>query len=224
MYQRVLLPAALLFCFLTKAEAQRVFEWGIKPSELVVRQLEVHMAFGRSSKSLYGFLLGFRPSTRDSGSIPTEGSGLTGAYAFNHANRLYRGYTAGFVQKTYINRARDIFVGTDLFYRNWSFEKKPAFFDNPDGYRFQGTRSEHVHVLALKLLGGVTYYSRRRLGKGRPYLDFYSGAGVRYKIQAFETFDGFVNDIYYLYHKERYYHWVPSLHLGVRIGLRYERS
>lgn len=165
-----------------------------------------------------GVLISYRPSTKSSGEIPGI-TGLGGEYIYqNYWNPLYNGVTAGFVSKYYLSEKRKSFLEADLFYRFWWFNNKDAIFDNVEGYRFEGTRTERQYIAGLKLLFGS---SKKLPSKSRyqPFLDTYFGLGVRYKYYQFETYDGFVWDQYYDYKKDQGNLWLPSLHFGVRIGL-----
>lgn len=165
-----------------------------------------------------GVLISYRPSTKSSGEIPGI-TGLGGEYIYqNYWNPLYNGVTAGFVSKYYLSEKRKSFLEADLFYRFWWFNNKDAIFDNVEGYRFEGTRTERQHIAGLKLLFGS---SKKLPSKSRyqPFLDTYFGLGVRYKYYQFETYDGFVWDQYYDYKKDQGNLWLPSIHVGVRIGL-----
>jgi hypothetical protein len=210
----------LTICGLTflQGKAQRVIEFGIKPTEFAFLNFETNFAIG-NKKTRYGIILSYRPSTQDSGLVKSGGSGAAGGYGHPHYNKLYTSYTFGLYQKTYLNKASDLFLETDLLYRNWSFEKKQAEFDNVEGYRFKGLRTENVDVYCLKLLLGKTLLLTRKKKKFTPYLDVYIGAGIRYKEETYETFNGYVYDTYYNYRKDKFYYTWPTPQLGLKLGL-----
>lgn len=214
------LTLTLTICSLTflQAKAQQVIEFGIKPTEFAFLNFETNFAIGNKN-TRYGVFLSYRPSTQDSGLVRSGGSGAAGGYGQPHYNKLYTSYTLGLYQKTYINKALDIFIETDIFYRNWSFEKKPAEFDNVEGYRFKGLRTENVDVYGLKLLLGKTLLLTRKEKMLKPYLDVYIGAGIRYKEETYETFNGYVGNTYYVYKKDKFYYTRPTPQLGVKLGL-----
>ena len=197
---------------------QPVIEFGIKPTEIAFLNFETNFAIG-NDKHRYGLILSFRPSTQDSGLIKGAGSGAAGGYGHAHYNRLYTSYTLGCYQKHYFRKADDIFFETDIFYRNWNFKNKPAEFTNAEGYRFKGVRTENVNVYALKLLIGKTLFLSRSRHRFSTFLDYYIGAGIRYKEETYETFNGFVNDIYYTYWKDRFNHIWVTPQLGIKLGL-----
>jgi hypothetical protein len=211
----------LFFClcfhvFVPEVNGQQVIEFGIKPPEFVFLNFEINFAIG--NKNRYGIFLSYRPSTLDSGLIKGAGSGVAGGYGHPHYNKLYTSYTLGLYKKKYLNKAFDLFLETDLFYRNWSFKNKQAEYRNAEGYRFKGLRTENVDVYGLKLLIGRTLLLTHTEKKIKPYLDIYFGAGIRFKRETYETFNGFVYDNYYSYKKDGFSHTWPTPHLGIKLG------
>lgn len=211
---------ALTICSMTflQGKAQRVYETGIKPTEFVFLNFETNFAIG-NKKTRYGIFLSYRPSTQDAGLVKGVGTGATGGYGQPHFNKLYSSYTLGLYQKTYLNKALDLFLETDIFYRNWNFEKKSAEYRNVESYRFKGLRTENVDVYGLKLLFGKTLLLTQKEKKFKPYLDVFIGAGIRYKEETYETFNGYVYDTYYDYKKDKFYYTWPTPQLGVKLGL-----
>ena len=201
-----------------KVRSQRIFEFGIKPTELLFLNIEGYAGIG-NAKNRYGVLFSWRPSTQDSGLIKSAGSGAAGGYGQNHFNKLYHSYTAGLFWKKYINPKATFFIEADIFYRNWSFQNKKAEFRNAEGYRFNGLRTENVDVYCLKLLAGKTFFLTNKKGKLSPYLDIYIGVAIRYKDETYETFNGWVYDIFYNYKKDEFNKTIPTPQLGVKIGL-----
>jgi hypothetical protein len=218
MKARFLLILTICILFFLHGRSQRVIEFGIKPTEFVFNNFEVNAAIG-NKKARYGIFLSYRPSTQHSGEVKSFGSGAAGGYGQAHFNKLYNSYTVGLYQKTYLNKALDFYVETDIFYRNWSFKKKPAKFDNVEGYRFDGMRTENIDVYGLKALLGHTFMLTRKENRIRWYLDLYGGLGLRRQDQTFETYDGYVNDIYYDYKKDIFHYTTPSVQGGVKLGL-----
>lgn len=210
----------MTICSLTfqQGKAQRVIEFGIKPTEFALLNFETNFAIG-NKKARYGVFLSYRPSTQDSGLVKSGGSGAAGDYRQPHYNKLYTSYTLGLYQKTYLNKALDLFLETDVFYRNWSFDKKPAEFKNVEGYNFNGLRTENVNVYGLKLLLGRTLLFTHKEKMFKPYLDVYIGAGIRYKEETYETFNGYVDGVFYAYNRENLYYVRPTPQLGVKLGL-----
>ena len=204
--------------FFLHAKSQQVVEFGIKPTEFVLLNFEVNAAIG-NKKARYGIILSYRPSTQDSGLVKSAGTGAAGGYGQPHFNKLYNSYTVGFYQKSYLNKDLDLFFETDIFYRNWRFKNKQARFENVEGYRFNGMRTENEDVYGLKLLIGKTFMLTRKESLVKCYLDLYGGLGIRHQRQTFETHAGYVNDIYYDYKKERFQYIQPSVQGGVKLGL-----
>ncbi len=217
----VLVLAICCFTFL-HGKSQRVIEFGIKPTEAAFLNFEVNAAIG-NKRTRYGILFSYRPSTQDTGLIKSFGSGALGGYGHNHFNKLYKSFTLGLYQKTYLNKAMGFFLETDIFYRNWRFENKRATWKNAEGYRFQGLRTENVDVYGLKLLIGHTFFLTRKENKLRLYLDVYGGVGIRYKASTYETFDGYVYDDYYTSKEDKFYSTMPSLQGGCKLGLMISR-
>ena len=213
----ILLVTICIFIFL-EGRSQRVMEFGIKPTEAAFLNFEVNAAIG-NKRTRYGIILSYRPSTRDSGAVKSGGSGAAGGYGHNYLNRLYNSYTVGVYQKTYLSKALDTYLEADLFYRNWGFKNKPAKFDNVEGYRFHGLRTENVDVYCIKLLLGRTIFFSPKDKKVRLYLDVYGGLGFRYKKETYETVDGYVYDDYYPYRKDKFDSRAITPQVGVKLGV-----
>lgn len=209
-----------LLCIVTMtASSQAVFEWGVKPTELLFRNIEGNFGVG-DKMHRYGIFLAYRPSTQKAGLVNDIGAGSTGGYEISRVtDNLYNAYTTGFYYKTYAKKHPASFYEVDAFYRNWNFKHKYAEFNDAEGYRFKGDRSENVDVYGLKLLAGQTFLLSRRDRKTKLYIDFYGGVGIRYQSEVYQTFNGTVDDVYYNYRKDMYHHLLPSLQGGIRIGL-----
>ncbi len=206
-----------MFLFGIKAHSQRVFEVSIKPTEFVFLNFETSLSIG-NTKRQYGLLFSFRPSTQDSGQVRAIGSGACYCgYGDRVVNKLYTAYTLGLFHKVYIRDFKN-FLETDIFFRIWHFDQKPAAFGSK-GYEFQGLRTDNVDVLGLKLLYGTTVLLTKKDRNIKPYLDVYVGAGIRYQEETFETFNGIVNGTFYSYLKEKNYRIRPSPQLGIKLGI-----
>ena len=220
---KAVLPFTILFWVATTVyvHAQKTWEAAIKPSQIIFNDLELNVGLG-NHKHFTGLILSYRPSTKDSGKIKGGAAAFEGGYTLqNMYNRLYRAYTVGLYRKSRFP-GRKIFLETDLFYRNWSFQNKPAEYQDIEGYRFNGNRTENVDVIALKLLFGNTF----PILPSRPshlFIDIFSGVGVRYKKSVYETREGTVFDIYYDYKKDIFREVLPSLHFGIRAGITGKR-
>lgn len=216
--QRFFLFVIIMSFSFLHARSQRVIEIGIKPTEAAFLNFEANAGIG-NKKARYGIFLSYRPATQSSGKVDGFGSGSAGGYGHNHFNKLYNSYTVGLYQKTYVNKELTTFLEADVFYRNWSFKNKQALFDNAEGYRFDGTRTENVDVYGLKLLIGETIFLTPKKRKRRFYLDVYGGLGIRHKKETYETFDGYVRDDYYAYKKEEFKSTPIGIQGGVKLGL-----
>ena len=217
---------ALCLCMIiNKAWSQTVYEWGIKPSELLFRNIETDFGFG-NTRYRYGIILSYRPSYADSAVVEGAwGGGLppfTGGYvAQNYENPVHRSVTIGFYYKLYSVRHPKEFNEMEVFYRDWHCNK--AYVKFYDGEKivpaFKGIRTENINVFGLKWLTGETFQLKSKKNKLRPYLDIYGGAGIRYQAQHYQTFDGDVENVHYTYLSQHFGALVPSLHMGIRIGL-----
>ena len=196
----------------------QVLELGIKPTELLFLNFETGVGIGKGTNR-YGVILGYRPSTRDSGKINSGGTGAAGGYGHRYRNRLYQSYTLGMYYKRMMGKSLAHFIQAEAFYRNWHFDRKPAEFRNAEGYEFNGLRTENVDVFAFKLLYGKTFMLSKKTRKYNPYLDFFFGAGIRYQEEQYETFNGFVRETFYNYKKDVFYVMVPTPQMGIVIGL-----
>ncbi|MBY0478223.1 MAG: hypothetical protein K2Q24_11290 [Chitinophagaceae bacterium] len=200
-----------------KINAQTIVEFGLKPLETFHRNFEINLGLG-NKKVVIGTLLAYRFSNQDSGKVGSAGSGLAGGYSWRYNNNLYDSYTAGIYVKRYFGKTRYHFIQVDLFYRNWAFQNKPARYRD-ERYSFNGIRKENIDVYCIKLLVGKTYFLSKKNTKRRPYIDAYAGAGFRYQVENFETFNGEVNTVYFPYLKERNYNRWFTPQLGIKMGL-----
>ena len=147
---------------------------------------------------------------------------MAGGYGYRCINWLYTSYTIGLYNKVYLGKALTTFLETDVFYRNWHFDKKPAEFHDAEKtpLDFNGVRTENVDVYGLKLLIGQTFLFKSKEQKGfKPYLDIYAGAGIRYQEETYQTFNGYVGDIFYTYKIDKFFHVWPTPQLGLKLGL-----
>lgn len=55
--------------------------------------------------------------------------------------------------------------------------------------------------------------------KIRPFIDIYTGLGIRYHEATYETYSGYVKEIYYSYKKDNFSSIRSSAHLGLKIGV-----
>jgi hypothetical protein len=198
-------------------QSQRVYEFSIKPFEAAMLNFETGFCVGKA-RVRYGAIFSYRPSTQKSGLVESAGSGFAGGYGQNHFNRLYDSYTIGLFQKTYLSGQIKYFLETDVFYRKWRFAEKYAKFENVEGYRFEGLRTERVNVYCIKLLFGRTVLISKRQGLGAlKGIDIYVGVGGRYRTSQYETFNGTVNDVFYSYLIEKNSRFIITPQFGAKI-------
>lgn len=166
-----------------------------------------------------GLLLSYRPSTQNTGEIRGSASGMYGAYIYEtFQNELNNGVTIGVNTKYYMPQLYNLFFQCDLFYRYWWFENKDCYYNNVEGYRFDGIRTESQNVYGLKLLIGRSFELKSN-AKVKFLLDIYGGLSMRYRTYVYETVDGKVNDQYYPYFRETGSNFTPSLQLGIKVGI-----
>lgn len=212
---------AFVFALLLSLEGicQRVVEVSIKPIQFAFLNFETHIGIG-TAKTRYGLIVSFRPSTQDSGLVKSQGAGMAGGYSHRYANWLYTSYTIGLYNKLYFNKALTAFLESDIFYRNWHFDKKPAEFHDVEQYHFKGIRTENVDVYGIKLLAGRTlFFKANKEKRFKPVVDIYGGIGIRYQEETYETFNGYVSDIFYTYKKDKFYYVWPTPQVELKIGL-----
>lgn len=213
---------SILCCIISiQALGQKSFEVAVKPTEMLFLNFEGHVGFVKT-KYNYGVIVGFRPSTQQSGkAIPDAWNGAGGRYERRFVNKLYDAYTIGVFGKRYLG-STNLFVEGNIFYRNWHFDKKYAFYDDAEKpiTSFEGTRTENVNVYCLKILFGKSVFLHKRSKtKLKLYFDIYGGVGIRYQEQTYETFNGTVGSVYYSYRQENAHYIWPSPQLGVIVGL-----
>lgn len=166
----------------------------------------------------FALTLAYRPSTQSSGEVQ-GGKGSMGGYDIqNFTNYLYNAVTIGIGTKYYIPQWYNFFFETDVFYRHWWFDDKYASYPNVEGYRFNGRRTESQNVYGIKLLGGRSFEIKSN-SRIKFVVDIYAGLGLRYRTHVYETFDGTVNDTYYLYLKETGNDFYPTPQFGLKVGM-----
>lgn len=189
----------------------------VSPTQFIFNDytLSVEKLMGRHT---LGLSLGFRPYSKGEGEVKGI-NGLMGDYEYqNMWNGLYNAGTIGINSKYYLGKKQKFFGELQLFYRNWWFDNKQAVYDNIEGYRFDGLRSEEQNVYGLKLLAGRS--SRLITGdRNALVLDFYAGIGIRYKTFWFKTDGGMVNDEYFGYRVDTGKRLNVGPQAGVKIGL-----
>jgi hypothetical protein len=188
------------------------------PTQYVFNEynLAVERVFKRNT---LGLEFGFRPSTQRSGEAQSGGRGMWfGDYSNqNFVNKLYNGVTFGVNSKYYLSSQNKRYIEAVVFYRYWWFNDKNCYYNNVEGYRFNGTRTESQNIFGIKLLFGRSFQLRTSF-KLKPIMDLYCGVGVRYKSCVFETDNGTVGDMYYSYKQDLLQYWIPSIQGGIKLG------
>jgi hypothetical protein len=214
----------LILFFQNYVQGQDTLEFkyriSILPTQFVFRDIPItfEKVFKRHT---IGLTIEYKPSTQKSGEINSMSIGMLGGYEDqNFVNRIYNAATIGLNSKYYLFKHDKIFIDAELFYRLWWFDNRLCSFDNVEGYRFNGTRTERQNVIGLKLLSGISC-KIKLTSKLKTLIDLYGGFGIRYHYEEFETYNGTVGDIYYSYKKDIFNYWWPSLQLGVKIGVEW---
>lgn len=218
MRQSLLAISLIFLCFsLFGQDSQtRNYRVMITPSQFIFNDYSISAEkfFGRHT---IGLTLGYKPSTKSSGEV-SGGAGLFGAYEDqNMWNGLYDAVTIGLNSKYYFGKENRFYGDFCLFYRNWWFENKYARYDNVEGYRFDGLRTEEQNVYGLKLLIGYSTYILKR-NRNSIVIDFYAGIGVRNKSLWFRTYEGLVYETYHDFYSERRNHFSVGPQAGFKIG------
>jgi len=197
---------------------------GIKPSELLFRNIETNFGFG-NTRYRFGIILSYRPPYADSAVLSSGEGGMpkpSGYGTLNYENPVYHSYAVGFYYKRYSKKHPSEFNEVDVFYRNWHCNKEHVSYSEW-GHKndFNGTRTDNVNVYGIKLLTGETFQLAKKSAsrKVRPYFDIYGGVGLRYRSEYYQTFNGVVDGVYYSYLQQHDHAIWPSLHAGIRIGL-----
>ena len=214
---------ACFFGVLTRASAQQdtLPTWKATSEVIQLFFVNLNVAVERTVPyGSHGVLLAYRPSLRSGGEVGSL-HGQFGSYGNQNAwNWLYESFTLGTTNTFWTSRSRSWFVRVDGLYRRWWFDDKMARFDNDEGYRFDGLRSERQDVLALKLLSGPC---RMKMfgGQRRRWLidEAFWGLGLRWNTARFRTRNGTVGDVYREDLSETFRVTEPSLHFGFRMGL-----
>lgn len=187
------------------------------PSQFVVLDFPIVIEKIIKKRHSIGLLFSYRPSTQNSGEIRAGGAGSDYVYQ-NFQNKMNNAVTVGLSTKYYMPQWYNLFFEADLFYRYWWFENKDCYYNNVEGYSFDGIRTEHQNVYGLKMLIGRSFELKSN-AKVKFVLDIYGGLGMRYRTYTYETVDGTVNDQYYPYLKETGTNFSFSPQIGIKIGV-----
>ena len=168
----------------------------------------------------HGVLLAYRPSLRSGGEV----GGLQGQFGSygnqNSWNWLYQSFTIGSTNTMWLGSSHSDFLRLDALYRRWWFDDKMARYENVEGYRFDGSRTERQDVIALKVLFGTPW--KKRIGKGKRswlIVENYYGLGIRWTTARFWTHTGTVGDVTRQDFSETFRQTEGALHVGVRMGI-----
>lgn len=192
----------------------------IKPTQWLLRDFQFSLERVKN-KYCYGATLGYRPSFQQSGEV-VGGSGLLGSYSIqNWNNGLYEAVTGELNGKIYPFDDFEFFIETVFFYRFWWFDKKMASYDNVENISldFNGLRTERVHVFGLKCLVGFStnFNSGSRFSCN---LDVFGGLGFRYRNLWYHTQNLNSNGTFSEPTIQKMKYWVPSLQLGLKVGIQ----
>lgn len=220
--------ANLIFCH-AQGEMVRIHHIRIQPFQLFVRELSVEYEMPVLKNLSLGIGGAFRVSQSGKGLEFFENiySELVDYQNLSAVNPTYSGYKLALTPRWYLDEEHAWYLGTELFYRNWSKEKSYMDFagqEAVDGYSFSGERKENVNVLGFKLLFGTSQYLIGLGNRSEMNVSIFTGIGFRSKSFTYETWDGTVNgkDIDYL--KETGKRNVLSLHLGVLVGVGFSSN
>ncbi len=230
---RKLLCSLLLLILSVSATAQDstvIYRISTLPSQYLF--YEYRLTFEKQfNKYMLGVTFGYRsrPSNDIDINYTTIGHRIggdffrPGYYAAGLYNDHYSGVLLAASGKRLFGKQKRAYIELNFFYRHLGFVKdyvEYEYYNYTAGadHSFNGVRSENLDVYCLRVLMG--YSALLAPGKRvSPTLDFYWGLGLRHKAYYFETFNGNVNRQYYDYHRQRGGVSIPSLHLGVKLGL-----
>lgn len=209
----------------TFCQQDSVPTWRVSSEMLQLFFVNVNVAVERAVPyGCHGVILAFRPSLRAGGEV----GGLQGQFGDyrnqNSWNWLYQSFTIGSTNTLWLGRDQREFLRIDALYRRWWFDDKVARYENDEGYRFDGFRTERQDVFALKVLYGPGL--KRRWGKGKRtwlIIESYCGLGIRWSTARFRTHFGVVGDLNREAYAETFRSFEPSLHTGFRLGLGWGR-
>ena len=145
--------------------------------------------------------------------------GQGGDYSLqNMGNPFYDAVFFSFGFKKFSKKNLKNYFGIELFNRYWWIENKYMEFNNVEGYRFQGMRTEYVEVIGLNLLGG--YESRFRISKNLLFIiNYFGGIGYRMKSYSYQTWNGTIGDKPVDYKIEKGILHLPTINTGIKIGI-----
>ena len=195
------------------------FRITVTPTQFIFCEFPVTFEKTLSNKFSVELTLSYKKDTQKSGEVKSGWIGLFDYYP-NHNlwNELYQAAGINVGSKYYYTKRKNWYMELNFAYKHLWFDNKNAKFDNCEGYRFDGTRTERQNVFGIRALIGHSFCFNTS-GKIKPVIDIYAGVGIRRDFFTFETFNGTVYDRYYEYKKETGAYTTPSFHFGIKTGI-----
>lgn len=222
MKKRILITIICLQLFIVAfgqdTSATEIIRISITPSQYLFHDypVTIERIFNRFA---VGLTFSYKTDTQESGEVKLPFYGMFYSYPNQNLwNNLYEAINTGVNLKYFFSEQNTWYTEADLYYQYWWFDNKYAEYDDVEGYRFKGTRTETQNVYGLKLLIGNSFRIQCN-GRINPLIDIYCGLGIKNKFYTFETYNGTVYETYYDYKKDMGNYWTPSLHFGVKIGM-----
>ena len=125
-------------------------------------------------------------------------------------------YTFHLLQRSiYIRR----YISTEIFTRYWWTQNTPIYdYLWSDQGEMDVIRSEHINSLGIKFLLGKNLHFR--IYKQNAFLlKAYLGFGGRFKSYLYKNHSGMIGDVDVSNTTGRIQGFIPTLHLGIKLGL-----
>jgi hypothetical protein len=194
------------------------FRITVTPTQFIFCEFPITFEKTLSNKFSVGVTLSYKKDTQENGKV-WSWDGLGSYYPnLNLWNKLYEAAGINASSKYYYTKCKNWYIELNFSYKHLWFDSKNAVFDNVEGYRFNGTRTERQNVFVIRPLIGYSFCINIA-GKIKPIIDIYAGIGIRRDFFTFKTFNGTVYETYYEYKKETGTYTTPSFHFGIKTGI-----
>lgn len=193
----------------------------VNSTQLLFREIILTYERLKLLKHSYELSIGYRPGKKNPDpDINGLVHGFGGDYSLqNMGNPFYNAIFCSFGLKKFSKRNLGSYLGVELFNRYWWVENKYMEFNNVEGYRFQGIRTEYIEVIGLNLLAG---HEQRliRISKNLLFIiNYYGGIGYRMKSYSYQTWNGTIGDKPVDYKIEKGILHLPTINAGIKIGI-----
>lgn len=166
------------------------------------------------------YSIGYKIPTNKGNVFEPFSHGLWAGYEYQYIFNPYsHGIYISAAPAYYWDKRRRFYLQAEPFYRHYWINDKKFSFINDAHDSFNATRSERIHIVGLKVLGGLNLKINISSNKA---LNFKVQGGLRamYKNYTYENIDNRLeNGTIIPFERKKGNVFIPAVHLGFKIGL-----